>query len=188
MPLNSPVPVPVYASAELKNTSDDAITTYLTLGLPKPNRFVASNTKSDIRLMIGYSAVSIAGVSFYFDYMKGWEFTAPWMLYAVIAYFILNTVYTGWIALVENRQVFEGTTAKGETLQISSHSKKLSSTYKLHFRHTSPSGQVVQEKTIEAPFSKWFSADGTLHFEPFSEWLKSEIKLVQLCSLEGPSK
>ncbi|EZF36035.1 hypothetical protein TMEN_5812 [Trichophyton mentagrophytes] len=188
MPLNSPVPVPVYASSELKNTSDDAITTYLTLGLPKPNRFVANHTKTDIRLIIGYCAVTIAGVSFYFDYTKGWEFTAPWMIYAVIAYFILNTVYTGWVWLVENRQVFEGTTPKGETLQILSLSKKLSSTYKLHFRHTSASGKVVQEKTIEAPFSKWFSADGTLHFEPFSEWLKNEIKLVQASSLESSSK
>lgn len=130
------------------------------------------------------------------------------MIYAVIAYFILNTVYTGWVWLVENRQVFEGTTPKGETvivpctfffsiimsnmilrqLQILSLSKKLSSTYKLHFRHTSASGKVVQEKTIEAPFSKWFSADGTLHFEPFSEWLKNEIKLVQASSLESSSK
>lgn len=101
---------------ELKNTSDDAITTYLTLGLPKPNRFVASHTKTDIRLIIGYCAVTIAGVSFYFDYTKGWEFTAPWMIYAVVAYFILNTVYTGWVWLVENRQVFEGTTPKGETV------------------------------------------------------------------------
>ncbi|OAL65891.1 hypothetical protein A7C99_2993 [Trichophyton rubrum] len=116
MPLNSPVPVPVYASSELKNTSDDAITTYLTLGLPKPNRFVASHTKTDIRLIIGYCAVTIAGASFYLDYTKGWEFTAPWMIYAVIAYFILNTVYTGWVWLVENRQVFEGTSPKGETV------------------------------------------------------------------------
>ncbi|EEQ34784.1 signal peptidase complex subunit spc2 [Microsporum canis] len=188
MPLNSPAPVPVYSSTDLKNTSDDAITTYLTLGLPKPNRFVAINTKSDIRLILGYSAVTIAGVSFYFDYMKGWQFTVPWMIYAVVAYFILNTAYTAWIWLVESGQVFEGTTSKGETLQISSLSKKFSPTYKLHVRHTSSSGNIVEEKTIEAPFARWFSADGTLQFEPFSEWLKREIKLVGASSLEGPSK
>ncbi|KAK2873497.1 hypothetical protein FQN49_002313 [Arthroderma sp. PD_2] len=188
MPLNPPPPVPVYSSTDLKNTSDDAITTYLTLGLPKPNRFVANNTKSDIRLIIGYSAVTIAGVSFYFDYMKGWKFTTPWMIYAVVSYFMLNTAYTAWVWLVESGQVFEGTTSKGEALQISSLSKKYSSTYKLHFKHTSSSGKVIQEKTIEAPFAKWFSADGTLHYEPFSEWLRREITLVQASSLEASSK
>ncbi|KAK2741908.1 hypothetical protein FQN57_005467 [Myotisia sp. PD_48] len=170
--------VPVYSATDLKNTTDDAIVFYLTKTLPKKNRFVADNTKSNIRLLLGYSAVSIAGVSFYIDYMKGWEATQPWIKYAVIAYFTLNVIFTIWTWFVEGGQIFEGTTSRGDKLHISTSIKKFSPLYSVQFRHTSPSGEIVQDKSIKAPLTKWFSADGMIQFEPFEAWLQSEIDIV----------
>jgi hypothetical protein len=101
---------------ELKNTTDDAIAPYLTK-LPKPYNFVADNTKSNVRLLLGYSAVTLAGVAFYIDYKYGWEATLPWILPAVVVYFALNGALTLWIWLVEAGQVFEGTRAGGEKVR-----------------------------------------------------------------------
>lgn len=109
---------------ELKSTSDDAIGPYLT-SLPAPYTFTADNTKSNIRLCLGYVAVSIAAVSFYVDYAKGWEATKQWILPAVIAYFILNVALTMWIWTVEAGQVFEGTRHSGERVRLRQSSRYL---------------------------------------------------------------
>lgn len=98
---------------ELKNTTDDAVAPYL-MRLPKPYTFTENNTKSNVRLILGYSAVAIAAFAFYKDYMEGWEATQPWIFGAVVAYFALNCALTIWIWLVDGGQVFEGTTEKGD--------------------------------------------------------------------------
>ncbi|KMU89964.1 hypothetical protein CIHG_07647 [Coccidioides immitis H538.4] len=48
--------VPIYSLNELKSTTDDAIAPYLT-SLPNPYTFVENNSKSNIRLLLGYGAV-----------------------------------------------------------------------------------------------------------------------------------
>ncbi|KAK2739904.1 hypothetical protein FQN55_009077 [Onygenales sp. PD_40] len=165
--------VPVYSVSELKNATDDAIPAYLTT-LPKPNNFIADNTKSNVRLALGYTAVTISGICFYVDRQLGWEVSQIYILAAVVVYFALNLAFTGWIWLVEAGQVFEGKRA-GETLQIFSSTKKNSPLYTLRIKHTSSSGSLLQDTSITAPFSNWFSADGMFHPEPFRQWLASEI-------------
>ncbi|EEP76717.1 conserved hypothetical protein [Uncinocarpus reesii 1704] len=166
--------IPVYSLNDLKSTTDDAVTPYLT-SLPKPCNFVAINTKSNVRLILGYAAVSIAAVSFYVDYTKGWEATKPWILPAVIAYFALNLGLTIWIWGVEAGQVFEGMNNEGMKLWLCSSTKKQSALYKLRILRVSSSGKVVKEKTAVAPFTRWFSADGVFHCGAFRQWLASEI-------------
>ncbi|PGH26808.1 hypothetical protein AJ80_01574 [Polytolypa hystricis UAMH7299] len=170
--------IPVYSLADLKNTTDDAITPYLT-NLPKPTpSFTVSNFKSNVRLALGYSAVAISGVSFYIDRKHGWQATQAWIVWAVAVYFALNLALTAWIWGVEAGQVFEGSRG-GETLQIrSSTKKKYSPIYTLTINHTSPTGEIRQNSTVSAPFTQWFSAGGTFHREPFREWLASEIKAL----------
>lgn len=101
---------------DLKSTTDDALPSYLTT-LPPPYTFTQSHTKSTIRFLVGYTAVAIAGFTFYADRYLGWEATrAPWVLAAVGAYFALNAVFTVWVWGVEAGVVFEGGRIGGESV------------------------------------------------------------------------
>ncbi|KAK2758717.1 hypothetical protein FQN54_003407 [Arachnomyces sp. PD_36] len=184
---NPATKVPVYSVNDLKNTTDDALSPYLT-SLPKPYRFTANNLNTDIRLLLGYSAVAIAGVTFYIDRKLGWVATDGWVMGAVIAYFILNTALTYWIWGVEAGQVFSGTRDGGEKLTISSSSKKYSPLYTLDIKYVNAQGKPIQEKKIETSFTRWFSADGIFHPEPLRQWLASEIEVLRLAAGETASK
>jgi len=88
---------------DLKNTTDDALPNYLT-----SLKFKQDHKYTDVRLVLGWTAVVIAGVLFYFDWKLGWEQTKVWTLPAVIAYFILNGAFTYWIWFVEKGVIFIG--------------------------------------------------------------------------------
>lgn len=67
--------------------------------------------------MVGYSAVAIAGFTFYADRTLGWEATkSPWIIAAVATYFVLNTFLTYWIWAVEAGEVYSGKRKTGETV------------------------------------------------------------------------
>jgi hypothetical protein len=70
--------------------------------------FKQSNILTDIRLAIGFTACAIAGATFYYDYTLGWDKTKAATLYAVAAYFTLNTLLTWWIWWVEGGKVYIG--------------------------------------------------------------------------------
>ena len=88
---------------DLKNTTDDALPNYL-----NSLKFKQSHTLTDVRLALGYTAVVIAAVTFYFDYRLGWDKTKSWTLWAVVIYFILNSALTFWIWGVEKGKIFVG--------------------------------------------------------------------------------
>ena len=90
--------------SDLKNTTDDALPNYLA-----SLNFEQSNFLTDVRLALGYSAVIIAAVTFYFDYKFGWDETKDYTLWAVVVYFLLNGALTLWIWFVEQGKVFTGT-------------------------------------------------------------------------------
>lgn len=95
--------------ADLKNTTDEYIPAYLhTL------RFRQIHTKTDIRLLLGYAAVLIAGALFYFDWKYGWDATKAYTAPAVVVYFILNGAFTYWIWGVEKGTVYEGEGKEGK--------------------------------------------------------------------------
>jgi hypothetical protein len=62
-----------------------------------------------VHLALGFAACVIAGSTFYYDYTLGFEKAKPWTLYAVIAYFVINSALTWWIWGVEGGRVFVGT-------------------------------------------------------------------------------
>jgi hypothetical protein len=67
--------------------------------------------------VLGYSAVAIAAFTFYADRKLGWEATtSPWIIAAVVSYFILNSALTFWIWAVEAGEVFHGKRKTGETV------------------------------------------------------------------------
>lgn len=61
-----------------------------------------------MRLALGYSAVTIAAITFYADYTLGWDKTKHWTLWAVLVYFTLNAALTFWVWGVEKEKVFAG--------------------------------------------------------------------------------
>lgn len=92
-----------YSLNDLKNTTDDALGNYLR-GL----KFKQDNSKLDVRLALGYTAVIVGGATFVADYKLGWEATKYWTAFAVAAYAVLNGALTYWMWAVEKGLVFEG--------------------------------------------------------------------------------
>jgi hypothetical protein len=90
-------------STDLKNTTDDALPNYLT-----SLKFEQSHFLTDVRLALGYSAVVIAAITFYYDYTLGWDETKAFTFWAVVAYFILNGALTLWIWVAERGKIFIG--------------------------------------------------------------------------------
>ncbi|KAL4872290.1 hypothetical protein BDV12DRAFT_153182 [Aspergillus spectabilis] len=180
--------VPVYSPNDLKSTTDDALIPYLST-LPQPYTFKQDHFKTNVRFIVGYSAVAIAAFTFYADRKLGWEATqSPWILAAVGSYFVLNSILTYWIWGVEASEVFVGKRASGETISIRSSVKKNTPLYKLHIQYKSASNSTLEDKEIEAPFTNWFAADGTFHAEPLRKWLAKEINVLRLAAQETEKK
>jgi hypothetical protein len=111
----------------LKNTTDDALGPYLT-SLPQPYAFTQDYSVLNVRLALGFFAVAIAAATFYVDRVLGWEAAkAPWVLVAVISYFIINSALTYWIWAVQAGEVFRGTTKTGETVRFITNLEYISS-------------------------------------------------------------
>lgn len=98
----------------MKNTTDDALPNYLHY-----LKFRQIHSQTDVRLALGYTAVTIAGALFYYDWKFGWEASKPYTLPAVVAYFLLNTAFTYWMWFVEAGTVYEG---EGKTGKVLTHS------------------------------------------------------------------
>ncbi|KAL4814129.1 microsomal signal peptidase 25 kDa subunit-domain-containing protein [Aspergillus spinulosporus] len=180
--------VPVYSPNDLKSTTDDALVPYLTT-LPQPYTFKQDHFKTNVRFIVGYSAVAIAAFTFYADRKLGWEATtSPWVITAVGSYFILNSLLTYWIWAVEASEVFRGKRKSGETISIRSSVKKHTPLYRLQIQYKSASNSILEEKEIVSPFTTWFSADGTFHPEPLRQWLTKEINVLRLAAQETKKK
>ncbi|MCJ1257433.1 hypothetical protein MMC24_005258 [Lignoscripta atroalba] len=180
--------IAVYSLPDLKNTTDDALPNYLT-----SLKFEQSHFLTDVRLTLGYTAVIIAAVTFAFDYKLGWDATKGHTLWAVIAYFVLNSALTVWIWGVERSKVFTGE-SNGALISIASTVTKHTPIYKLTVRYSDPTKSEPWDwETLEisAPFTRWFSADGYFVAKPFQQWLASEIPIVGQADrklAEQPSK
>ncbi|KAI4139118.1 MAG: hypothetical protein LQ340_008022, partial [Diploschistes diacapsis] len=158
----------------LKNTTDDALPNFL-----NSLRFGQSHVFTDVRLILGYSAVAIAAATFYIDYKYGWEDTKVLTCWAVLAYFILNSALTLWIWGIEKRTIYRGS-KDDVVISLASTVNKHSPIYMLkvqHIKKTADHG-TLWVKEIEAPFTKWFTADGQFVPKPFQRWLLDEIPVI----------
>ncbi|KAF2109432.1 microsomal signal peptidase 25 kDa subunit-domain-containing protein [Lophiotrema nucula] len=166
--------IAVHSLADLKNTTDDALPNYLHF-----LKFKQIHTQTDVRLALGYSAVAIAGVLFYFDWKFGWEVTKPYTAPAVIAYFVLNSVFSYWLWFVEKGTVYEGEGKTGK-VRIATHTKKHIPIYEAEVTFTpSPyNSNPSQTIKIRAPFTRWFTSDGYFIAKPFQQWLASEVPVI----------
>jgi len=167
--------ISVYSVPDLKNTTDDALPNYLS-----SLKFKQDHYYTDIRLALGYAAVVIAGVLFYFDWTLGWDKTKAYTLPAVVIYFILNTAFTYWIWFVEKGSIFVGE-RQGTKIIISTSSDKHIPIYNLTVRITkskNPASSGWEELKVKAPFTRWFTSDGHFVAKPFQQWLASEVPAI----------
>lgn len=140
---------------------------------------------------MGYSAVIISALTFAWDYKLGFEDTKLWTTVAVVAYFLLNGLFTVWIWAVEKGVIFTGKKNGKEVrfdsltgirrqvianikrqLTIKSEINKNDPTYCL----TIKSGDRYM--AIDAQFMQWFTADGYFVAKPFQQWLASSIDII----------
>lgn len=157
---------------DLKNTSDDAIPTYL-----NSLKFKQSHTLSDVRLALGYTAFTICAATFCWDYKLGFESTKLYTTIAVILYSIINGFLTFWIWGVEKGSIYVGTAPSGETISISSSTTKHVPIYKLVVKTTGTDGKVV-EKKIERSFTQWFDKAGHFVALPFQQMFASNVEVI----------
>lgn len=150
-----------------------------------------------MRLGLGYSAVIIAAATFALDYKLGWDKTKELTLWAVVAYFLLNSALTYWIWAVEKGKIFTGVRAgalvctkvssyfhhrdliwRGQ-ISISSQVKKNTPVYNLTIRtSSSPLSSSWQIIKISSPFTRWFDEEGYFVAQPFQQWLASEVPII----------
>ncbi|KAH7372337.1 microsomal signal peptidase 25 kDa subunit-domain-containing protein [Pyrenochaeta sp. MPI-SDFR-AT-0127] len=166
--------IAVHSLSDLKNTTDDALPNYL-----HSLKFKQIHTQTDVRLVLGYSAVIIAGALFYFDWKFGWEASKPYTLPAVVAYFLLNGAFSYWLWFVEKGVVYEGEGRTGK-VRISSSTKKHIPIYECDVIFTpAPYGSNPQQTIhIRAPMTRWFTSDGFFIAKPFQQWLASEVPVI----------
>ncbi|KAG8530828.1 uncharacterized protein KY384_004185 [Bacidia gigantensis] len=160
-----------YSLSELKNTTDDALPNYL-----NSLKFNQAHFLTDVKLALGYSAVTIAGVLFYADWKLGWDATKGATLWAVMAYFTLNSILTFWIWGVERGKVYSGE-FNGTLISVASSTTKYTPLYDITVRLQSPMKEETNLK-LSAPFTRWFDADGCFIAKPFQQWLSTEVPLI----------
>jgi hypothetical protein len=163
---------PANIPPDLKNTSDDAIPTYL-----NSLKFKQSHTLSDVRLALGYTAFAICAATFYWDYKLGFESTKLYTTIAVILYSIINGFLTFWIWSVEKGSIYIGTAPSGETISISSSTTKHVPVYKLLVKTTGKDGKIKETK-IEKSFTEWFDAAGHFVTLPFQQMFASNVEVI----------
>ncbi|KAH7109439.1 microsomal signal peptidase 25 kDa subunit-domain-containing protein [Dendryphion nanum] len=171
--MTAPTKIAVHSLADLKNTTDDHLPQYL-----HNLKFRQIHRSTDVRLALGYSAVVIAGVLFYFDWKFGWDATKVYTAPAVGVYFILNGLFTWWVWWVEAGLVYEGEGKGVGKLRLTTSTQKHIPVYNLVATFSLPGTTLPQTITLRAPFTRWFTSDGYFAPKPFQQWLASEIPVI----------
>ncbi|KAL7276310.1 hypothetical protein RUND412_000724 [Rhizina undulata] len=171
--------VNLHALTELKNTTDDAIAPFL-----KSLGFKQNHTLTDVRLVLGFTACAIAGATFYHDWTAGFEKAKTLTLYAVIAYFVLNTALTWWIMWVEGGKVYVGE-KDGVKITLSSSSDKYTPIYRLKITWSLPGDKSQRTAEAKNTFTNWFDTDGFFVAKPFHAFLQTSIPPLAALEKEG---
>ncbi|KAL1895085.1 hypothetical protein Sste5346_005507 [Sporothrix stenoceras] len=165
--------IAVYNLADLKNTSDDAIPNYL-----NSLRFTQSHRLTDVRLALGYGALSIAVACFLWDYKLGFDSTKYYSAVAVLIYMGLNVALTFWSRNIEGATVYVGTSPDGETVSIATSVEKYTPIYNVEITVTSKSSKNPSKISISRPFSEWFDSAGTFVAAPFQTVLATAVPAI----------
>ncbi|KAK3990274.1 microsomal signal peptidase 25 kDa subunit-domain-containing protein [Cladorrhinum sp. PSN332] len=171
--------ITVYNLADLKNTSDDALTNYLS-----SLKFTQSHRLTDVRLALGYAAFALSAACFAWDYKLGFDNTKYYTAAAVAVYALINTFLTVWIFYVEKGTVYEGTSPSGETkIKVSTSTNKNEPVYRVVVEVTSNKkgkGKNTKKEVlkIEREFREWFDAAGRFVAAPFQSVLATGVPAI----------
>ncbi|CAK7235213.1 hypothetical protein SEUCBS140593_009207 [Sporothrix eucalyptigena] len=166
--------ISVYNLADLKNTSDDAIPNYL-----NSLKFTQSHRLTDVRLAIGYGALSVAVACFVWDWKLGFDSTKYYSAVAVAVYLALNVAMTFWARNVEGATVYVGTSPSGETVSIATSVEKYTPVYNVEITVTSPSSKNAPKTiTLSRPFSEWFNSAGVFVAAPFQTLFATAVPAI----------
>ncbi|POS85498.1 hypothetical protein EPUL_002127 [Erysiphe pulchra] len=159
---------------DLKNNSDDALATYL-----NSIKFQQSHRLCNVRLALGYAAISISAVTFFWDYKFGFDSTKVYTSIAVLLYTIINGILTYWMTFFEKDIIYVGTNPQGDKVQISSKITKNVPIYHLTITTYLKSQPLKpQTQNLKKPFNEWFNKAG--YFVPlsFQQMLASNVPLI----------
>ncbi|KAF3909149.1 hypothetical protein ABW21_db0208072 [Orbilia brochopaga] len=171
-----PTKICTYSLPDLKNTTDDAVATYL-----NTKSFRQSHTLTDVRLGISTAACIIAGTTFYLDYTRGFEPTKSFTFYACIIYFALNAALTAWLYLFEGATIYVGKHKSADvSLTIASSVKRHDPTYRLKIMQMQviDGRKVLREREVESPFAGWFDERGFFVKKPFEVWMGTVVPWI----------
>lgn len=186
------------SAADLKNTSDDALPNYL-----NSLNFAQSHRLTDVRLALGYGALSVAVACFVWDWKLGFDGTKYYSAVAVVLYVLLNAALTLWSRNVVRGTVYVGTSASGETVRsllclsvaagpprglpahrlraqvsIATSVEKYTPVYHVDITVTARGAPKPQTISIARPFSEWFDSAGTFVAAPFQTMLATAVPAI----------
>ncbi|KAK2069671.1 hypothetical protein P8C59_004228 [Phyllachora maydis] len=172
---NSQEKIALYNLADLKHTSDDAIPNYL-----NSLRFKQSHKLTDVRLALGYSAFAVAAACFLWDYHYGFQSTKYLTAAAVAIYTLLNGALTLWIWLAEHGTVYVGTAPSGETLRITTSTRKNVPQYDIEIEIRAKGATKAHTIKISRSFTGWFDAAGHLVAAPLQSVFATAVPCIGL--------
>ncbi|EJD39581.1 hypothetical protein AURDEDRAFT_91427 [Auricularia subglabra TFB-10046 SS5] len=167
---------------EMKIACDDALKRFLA----QPGAFKMINLHTDVRLVLGWSSVIVAGLTGLYGWKVEFEKSKAAVAAGVILYMILSSVQTLYAYFIEQNIVFEG---KRKTLQrrieterITLRSRTIPSTpstppkYELDvsYVHSTNGGKLLLSRAkerVEHAYTGFFDANGTMDQDRFDAWL-----------------
>ncbi|PVF93868.1 hypothetical protein CPB86DRAFT_741615 [Serendipita vermifera] len=211
-PLRAPAPPPPltespeevkvnpYNATELKVACDDALRRYIA----RPDTsFRTVNRHTDVKLVLGWSAVIVAGLTAAYGYKVEFEKSKPVVWAGVILYIVLTGAQTLYTYFIEGDTIFIGkrnTYAKRvETERIlveaKSHPAKWSSvlykkpsaasapSYQLSMQYirSANSGKIVIHKgkeRFEKSYAEFFDSEGKMDISKFETWVAASMARV----------
>ncbi|KAJ7202874.1 microsomal signal peptidase 25 kDa subunit-domain-containing protein [Mycena pura] len=178
------------SATELKNACDDALKRYLS----RPELFKQIHQHTDVRLVLGWLGVFVAGATGLYGYKVEFEQSKPVVWTGLILYLLLTFTQTLYSYFVEGDVVFVGKrktfskrieteriTLSSRTIPVSFSQKHAPAStippqYALslsYVRSTSANKSLLAKGKTQAqvPYTRFFDSEGTMDAEVFERWV-----------------
>ncbi|CCA71996.1 hypothetical protein PIIN_05931 [Serendipita indica DSM 11827] len=210
-PLRAPVPPPPLSETpeevrvnnananELKVACDDALRRYIAHA---DTSFRTSHRHTDVKLVLGWASVIVAGLTAFYGYKVDFEKSKPAVWAGVILYILLSGAQTLYTYFIEGETIFIGkrkTYAKRvETERIRVESKTLPPPSKatvsvasitnapsyqisMSYLRTTNTGKTVihmGKERAESSYAAFFDSAGKMDVTKFESWVSSAMAKV----------
>lgn len=156
-------PVTLSSVSELKNATDDQVREHF-----QSQGFIESKFYSNVRLALGYTALTFAGITTYYDYKVGFLKAKWWTWLGTSLYFLFSLAMSLWEWAIEGNYIYIGH-RDGTTLRVSSRAFKFTSIYEIDYETVERSGSFRVEG--KSDFSAWIDERGFIVTERLRAWL-----------------